>query len=1299
MAEIGDEPSAQAVPAPLTPFVPELALGWSLETAAPRSRRLTGTLVFADISGFTRLTEKLAAGGRFGAEEISEHLDHVLSALLESAYRLGGWLVKWGGDALLLMFEGEDHARRACAGAAEMRTTMARVGRLDTSVGRVRLRMSVGVHTGRFDVALLGAVHRELLITGTAATLTAVLEAAADAGEILLSPQTAARLPEPCRGAAKGPGILLARAPTSAVPERRNVPACDATHLLPELVVGHLLAGGGSGEHRPVAVGFLEFSGMARTARRAGRRAVFEALEHVVDATQLACQRYRVSFHETDISADGGKIMLVAGAPHGLDDPAEAMLCTLRDVIDNPPGNLRLRAGVTAGKVFTGCIGPSFRRSYSVKGDVVNLAARVMGKTPDGEVLAVPDVTDASRTTFALRPVPPFMVKGKTASVSASAVGPPVARARTLNDLPLAGRLAEVQQLAAALAHAKTGVGACVEIVGEAGTGKTRLLSEANDLAVGMTIVAAAGEPFRSGSPYAVVRNLLLDVTQLRGMPPELMLDAVQAWCQRCAPHARPWLPLLAPVLQIPMDTTPETADLAPEFRVERLRELILELFSAALPGPSLIVVDDVQFADPASVEILRHLIMHSAEQPWTLVLACRGAVDQDLTAAGAAPMVLHPLDDVAATELICADTADAPLSPHVTVALVELAAGNPLFLRQLARTSGSITSVADLPDSVETIVAAQIDRLRPAAREVLRACAVIGMSMDRQLLGVLLEDDRSSEETDQILEQLQEFLDVDGSQLRFRQAVTRETAYEGLPYRRRAALHGRLAALLDEAAGDRDAKAAVRSVHHFRAGDHVAAFRLSRLAADQAAAAHANVEAGRLYQQALESARHNSRVPARDRADVLESLGDAQVVLGEYQDGDRSYAAARRLLRDEPVGAARIEMKAARSASQRGDYQQTLQRLSRVQRLLSGVTELQARGVRVEARMRAAFTQFRQGRLAIARRSCRHVLEQASEQISPDVVADALGLLDVIEMSLGQHIDGHRSRQALELYDRLHGLVGQARMHNQLGYTAYLNGRWDDAVANYRAAQQLYHRLGDLPNAAVNDANVAEVLIDQGRLGDAEAAVQQALRIWRACGAENDVAFALALLGRTLARQAKYDDSRRLLEEARSRFSEQGALAEVVDVDAYLAECLMLSGRHGEALERADATLVAARRLAGDPAQGPLLYRVIGVCHDALDHPADADRAFAESLASARRRHADHELTFTIAAMSDRARRGGRQVDPELLREAIPMQRRLGVVIDLTGQDDPAPDVPAQSPAGDDLIMTGDPTSAGARS
>src|SRR5665213_226107 len=128
----------------LQPFVSELLVGWLRAAPEVRHRVAFGTLVFVDISGFTRLTERLAGKGKIGAEEMSDILDVTFAALLAVAYDHGGWLVKWGGDAVLLLFEGDHDVDRACTAAHRMRATMRRAGRLQTSVGEVRLRMSIG---------------------------------------------------------------------------------------------------------------------------------------------------------------------------------------------------------------------------------------------------------------------------------------------------------------------------------------------------------------------------------------------------------------------------------------------------------------------------------------------------------------------------------------------------------------------------------------------------------------------------------------------------------------------------------------------------------------------------------------------------------------------------------------------------------------------------------------------------------------------------------------------------------------------------------------------------------------------------------------------------------------------------------------------------------------------------------------------------------------------------------------------------------------------------------------------------
>ena len=127
---------------------------------------------------------------------MSDTLNATFAALLAEAYEEGAGLVKWGGDAVLLLFDGPDHAPRACRAAHRMRTRMREVGRLETSAGRVTLRMSVGIHSGLFHFFLVGdpAHHRELLVSGPAASRTADMEALAEAGQIAISSQTAALL-------------------------------------------------------------------------------------------------------------------------------------------------------------------------------------------------------------------------------------------------------------------------------------------------------------------------------------------------------------------------------------------------------------------------------------------------------------------------------------------------------------------------------------------------------------------------------------------------------------------------------------------------------------------------------------------------------------------------------------------------------------------------------------------------------------------------------------------------------------------------------------------------------------------------------------------------------------------------------------------------------------------------------------------------------------------------------------------------------------------------------------------------
>src|SRR4029450_5326850 len=360
---------------------PRLLIRWLAEQPHRSFRTLDGSMVFVDISGFTKMSERLARHGKVGAEEVSEVLGAVFAKLLGVAYGEDGSLLKFGGDALLLWFSGSGHAQRAATAAHGMRATLRSVGRLDTTAGKVLLRMSVGVNTGSFHFFLVGESHRELIVTGPAASRTVEMESTATAGEILGSGDTAAALPARSLGQPKGEGILLRSGPPTLSFGRDDaevlITSIDVAQGIPVTLREHLLSGAAEPEHRTATVAFVHFDGVDDLIEHRGVDVTAAGLHELIACVQRAAEDNGVTFLGTDIGHDGGKVILGAGAPNALGDDEGRMLLTLRSVIDADT-TVPVRIGVNKGPVFAGDIGPGYRRTYTVMGDAVNLAARVM---------------------------------------------------------------------------------------------------------------------------------------------------------------------------------------------------------------------------------------------------------------------------------------------------------------------------------------------------------------------------------------------------------------------------------------------------------------------------------------------------------------------------------------------------------------------------------------------------------------------------------------------------------------------------------------------------------------------------------------------------------------------------------------------------------------------------------------------------------------------------------------------------------------------------------------------------------
>ena len=1251
----------------LAPYVPRLAVTWLRETPEALWREVEGSLAFVDISGFTALTEKLARKGKVGAEEMSDILNATFADLLEVAYADGAGLVKWGGDAVLLLFDGDDHAARAARASFRMRARLQQIGKVSTGSGRVTLRMSIGIHSGTFHFFLVGdpALHRELLISGPAASRTAEMEAFADADEIGLSPQTAALLDPALVGEPKGEALLLAGEPSlpPGIPvPRPSQEGVDIGGLIPTAIRQHLLSASGEPEHRRIAVAFVQFSGTDELLATEGPQVLADALDEAIRNVQEATDRHGVTFFETDINRDGGKIMLTAGAPFSADHDEERMLRATRSIVERI-GRLPLRIGVNAGPVFAGDFGPTFRRTFSVKGDAINLAARVMGKAGQGQLLATLAVLERSPTRFDVEPLPPFTVKGKSILVEAASVGRRLTgRGADSQAAPLVGREVELGLLAGALAEARAGHGRMVDLAGEPGIGKSRLVQEVIRLAALPSYLARCDE-YETATAYWPFRSLL---RELIGAPPEASDDAVietlRQVAERRHPASVPWLPLIGRVLDVDIPSTPQVHAITEQFRRDRLEVVTAAFVAALLPDPTVLVFDDVHLMDEASSGLLERLCDGLGGRPW-LVLVTRRDVDDGFAPSQAyevVPLRPAPLDDVAATALVEQELRDSPLPPHDVAALIVRAGGNPLFLRGLVLAARSGASLDDLPATVEALITSQIDRLPPDERTLLRFASVLGVGFHESELRAVMHG-HPLPTGREALRRLSVFIRQEGhGRYRFDHQLIRDTAYEGLPYRLRRDLHGRAGEIIEASAVDTDDVAELLSLHYFHAARPEKAWRYSRSAGERASGKYAYAQAEELLARALVTARSLPALPDDDVASVALELGEARFRLGRNTLAIEAFRVARARLRGQPQRAALVLKREAETDLRRGRFPVALRTLTRGMRLLDDDTD--AGSLVVRSRLEGVYAVVRehQGRYRDALAWARRAEEHAAGSGDPAALADSLIAVHGALSMLGSEPDRPYGELALGLYEQLGDRVGQSRALNNLAVLAWIQGRGTEALEMFTRAEVLAGEAGDTVGAAATRYNVGDVLLRLGRAQEAETLLRALVPVLASLGLADFCAAAQRAHGVALVLEGRREEGRALLDDARATLDRLGEAAEVVETDAAIALAMLFEGDHEGALAQASAA--AARATALD--MGYLLPWVRRLEGGALSDGGRLDEAgevLATALALAETQ-SRVELGFVLAELARVARRRGD------LEGAARLGAQSGVAFDLLG-------------------------------
>ncbi len=792
-----------------------------------------GAALFADISGFTALTEALTAslGPERGAEELTQRINDTFSGIINAASRYGGAVLRFSGDGLTAWFAGEDASLRAVIAAIAMQAFMQAVmARYPT------LHLKVAIGSGGSHRFSPGdpAVGRFDVLAGPAVERMAQAAEMAQADQIVLCPATVvaigsafAHTPLAEGFACLVPTILAPAGYDIGWPPIRWLDHVDRAWSLVEACRPHLpppiyeRLRGGHGAYvadlRLVASLFVRFTGLDYTAPAAA-----DQLDALVRVAQTCILEHGGTLSEVGVGDKGSELVALFGAPIALENPAQRAASAAYALRRELPHVQTLHIGLTCGRLFTGTVGSPMRRAYAAIGDEVNLAARLMIQAGAAEILANHSVYQMAGG-FVWEALEPIQVKGKVAPVRVYRL---LGTSHVTQQLAVTGRfVARAQELGALhwLASAQEDGHARVLIMaGEPGTGKSHLLERFAAILKerGITGLLGTGRSIDRQTPYHGWEEIFQAFFGLsKQEEPEAACRQVLARLEQIAPALTPQAALLNDILHLDLPESDLTAALVPAERHAQLVDLLITLLRAWLAEDALaLILDNAQWLDTLSWDLLAHAAEQIADCPLSILVAMRppeGNRPAGLRRLEDLPWTRHlnlqPLSEedsrLLAAEALGVSTLPEPIARFI----LQKTGGNPFFIREVAAvlrdsglleiTGGQVTLKGDLeslplPDTVQGIVRSRIDQLPPEQQTLLKVAAVLGPQFHFRALQAIQPLRLNSRELRTHLDAL-ESMDLHlvedlkrDAVYAFRYAITRELAYSALSFSQRRQLH-----------------------------------------------------------------------------------------------------------------------------------------------------------------------------------------------------------------------------------------------------------------------------------------------------------------------------------------------------------------------------------------------------------------------------------------------------------------------------------------------------------------------------
>ena len=739
--------------------------------------KVTGSLLLADISGFTEISEKLGKIGKRGTEELTKILNNYFDTMLQIIRNYNGEILRLAGDAILAKFTSDKEWVSKCA--KEMFKGLLDFKEINTSVGKFGLEMRIITQTGTWNEFFIGDKrHKELFLSSKLIKELAQVEEKAHAGEIINL----------------GSALRISS-------RRVSLQNKTFTHLeqFPN-------------EHRAIAPLFIEFTGYNE------ENPDIPVLQKFFCKILDIIQKWRGHLQLVDnICPQGSKILVLFGAPVAY---GEDILNAVKSIYELPSSieNIKIRAGLASGYAYTGVIGNEWYREYTAIGDVVNTASRLAETVEYGEFVVSEDVYRFTRQYVDYKGLEPVYVKGKKEPLRRYI--PLRITEREIHKFEFVGREREFLKI---LSQVEEG-NKLIVITGEPGIGKSRLLYELGRklTELGYTVLHSKGNELQPA--YYVFAMMMKDEFKIQDDEPVsikkskleagirnlIQLQGIDSFKEDKLYRRLSFIGKMLFGLDYP-DSAYEK--LSPELRKENLFDAI-RYYIEYHTEPICIILDDLHWAKTEDLEAIKYLtrvLLLLSDKKISFIVSKRPQLrklplDEDVEKKCLFEIELTPLGQRALNRLIRDILKNKPLEPELDKFVRERTQGNPFYLEQILmyliekefikeeKTQWIRTKKYKeeaIPENVFLVVMARVDRLHELARKGLRIGSAIGLVFRESIVNGVAKSDLHNALMETVEEKLTNVTRFEKElEYMFSHAIIRDVVYESILHEERKRLH-----------------------------------------------------------------------------------------------------------------------------------------------------------------------------------------------------------------------------------------------------------------------------------------------------------------------------------------------------------------------------------------------------------------------------------------------------------------------------------------------------------------------------